>query len=369
MSESNTTRDFLLGLVFFGTIAFLIYATVALTGFSFAATERFSVWFPNAAGLKQGDAVLVSGHPTGKVVAVQYIDDRPDDRRIRVDVEFQELVRMREGYQITIMEFTLLGGRVIEIDPGPLGNETLPAGADLVGGVGPSALEAIGELVGDNRDDVRVIVRNLRQASEDLASGKGPLGALLADSAMKEDLDAALGGMRSIAEAVASEEGFLGTLVADEVVRDRLVAMINDGGAAVTDLRKLVEELADGEGTLGALMRDESLRANSVEMIANLAAAADGLNLMIRNANRGDGLAGRLLTDEEMSAGARSFIDDLAEIVGRLERGEGSLGHLLSEDEAYTELMVALRSLNGQLEDAREAQPVQGFASIIFNGF
>ena len=162
--DTNTTRkrDFLLGLIFFGTVGMLLYYTVILTGFSFSDKTYLQVSFPGASGLKTGDVVLVSGHQFGNVSSVSFRDDQPDDRRIYVEMEFDSPVTLRRGYQIQISEFTMLGGRVVEVFPGHFSSPILPDGVKLIGQVGPSALAAMGQLVSENRDDLRAIVSNLR---------------------------------------------------------------------------------------------------------------------------------------------------------------------------------------------------------------
>ncbi|MDP6849610.1 MAG: MlaD family protein, partial [Planctomycetota bacterium] len=104
--DTNTTRkrDFLLGLVFFGTIGMLLYYTVILTGFSLGEKTYLEVAFPEASGLKTGDVVLVSGHQFGSVASVDFRDDQPDGRRIHVAMEFDHPVTLHRGYQIQISE-------------------------------------------------------------------------------------------------------------------------------------------------------------------------------------------------------------------------------------------------------------------------
>lgn len=369
METGRTLRDFVLGLIFFGSIALLLYITITLTGFSFHQKNELTVWFANASGLKEGDAVLVSGNPTGKVGRVRYVPDRPQDRRIRVDLILDLPIRLHEGYRVEIREYTLLGGRIVEVEPGPDSAPPLETGAEILGTVAPSALEALAELVNTNRDDFTALVRNLRSASDDLAAGRGLLGALIHDQGMRDDAATFLADARKLGEDIRAGRGTLGALAVDEEVRDRVVSLINDSAAAAEQMRQIAEDIARGDGTLGALLTDESMREDAMQLVANLRDSAEGLERMIRNANEGKGLVGRLLTDEDLADNARQFLDDVASVAARLRRGEGSLGRLLAEDEAYEQLIQALRSLNAQLEDAREAQPVSSFASLLFGNF
>ncbi|MBC8327532.1 MAG: MCE family protein [Planctomycetes bacterium] len=365
-SHENRFRDFLLGLFFFGTVAALIYYTVILTGFSFGEKSYLEVSFPNANGLKEGDAVLVSGHHAGTVRTVQFRDDFPLEERILVSMELDGPLRLRQGYLIVISEFTMLGGRVIQIEPGVFGVPELPQGTPLRGTVGFSALATLGEFVGENREDARAMLANFRKLSDDLAAGRGLLGSLIADEAMRDDLADVLSKAQAIMDDVSAGRGALGMLVEDEVVRDRIVNLISDGAVAMIDLRQIAEDLSAGRGTFGALIADESMREDMVELAANLRLGSSQLRAMLEDAAAGKGLLGKVITDDAVADDAAEFLENLTRMTRDLRNGEGTVGKLLAEEEAYEQIMIALRTLNAQLEDAREAQPVSTFAQMLF---
>jgi len=365
-AQTSRYRDFLLGIVFFGTILALIYYTVILTGFSLSKQSYLEVGFKHASGLKEGDVVFVSGHQFGSVFTVEFRDDQPDDRRIHVTLEFDQPVILRQGYRIRISEFTLLGGRVVEIDPGPSRSPLIPTGAGLLGETGPSALTAMGDLVNDNATDIRSIIVNLRKLSEDLVSQQGVMGALISDPDMRSNLERTLDDVAALTEDLRSGKGTLGMLIEDDSVRDRVVNLLRDGSAAAVDLRTIVEDLAAGRGALGALLVDVALREDSAVMIRNLRDASNRIIDMLDDAANGKGLMGRFLTDEALAREASEIMHDLAVLTSDLRAGNGTIGKLLVDEEAYNEGMKALRTLNSQLEDLREAQPVSSFASMLF---
>lgn len=369
MANQNTSRDFLLGLLFFGSIVLLLYITIALTGFSFRERSQLDVWFANARGLKSGDAVFVSGRATGTVRTVDYFDERPEDRRIRVRLEFEEAITLRQGYAIAISEFTLLGGRVVEIDPGPAAGAAIPEGAELLGTAGVSALEALGEMVVENRDNLRVVLDNLRRTSDDINSGKGILGALINDERLRADFDAIVADARTLAADLREGKGILGLLIHDAERREEFAALLTRAAEASKNLSAIAEDLRQGRGLLGALLTDEALAAQGRELLANIDDTAESLRVMVQDAQQGKGLIGRLIADETLAAEARGFVDDLAEVTRRLKDGEGSLGRILARDEMYDELLAAVKTLNSTLEDAREAQPVQSFGSLLLGAF
>lgn len=369
METTHPKRDFLLGLLFFGTIVLLIYATVALTGFSFRERTFLDVWFPSASGLQEGDAVLVSGRATGSVRAVDFFPDRAEDRRIRVRLELVEPIPLHRDCAIAINEFTLLGGRVVEIYPGSAAEPLLPDGTEILGAVGPSALASLGAIATESREDLRAILRNLRQSTADLAQGKGVLGALVADEKLLADLRRLVADTLELADELRAGRGTLGLLLHDAETRERFASFLADAATGARDLREIAEDLRGGRGFLGALLYDEAISAEGRELIANLEAASDGLARLVEGARSGEGLVGRLLTDEDLAREAEAFVHDVSEVARRLREGEGSLGRLMAEEDAYQELLDALQSLNARLEDAREAQPVSSFAGLLFGAF
>lgn len=367
--ESSSRRDFLLGLVFFGALALLLYYTIVLTGFSLQEKTQLTAWFPDARGLKEGDAVHVAGRSTGTVRAVGLDYDRPPDRRISVDMEFDEPPLLRQGYTLRIAEFSALGGRVVEIDPGAPGTAPISPNAELVGVTSPPALEMLRELVEENREDLRAAIGNLRKVTDDIATGKGILGALVSDEGMRDDLDRTLADVRGLVEDVRAGKGALGALISDEATRERVVSLIEDASVTMTDVREIARMAKEGEGLIGALLNDSQMKDDAARLLENLEITSERLRVFADDAAEGKGLLGAILKDDALAANASSFLEDLAEVSRRLRDGEGSLGRLLAQEEAYDELLKALKTLNAQLEDAREAQPVSTFAGMLFGSF
>lgn len=368
--DRNPRKDFMLGLVFFGAISLLLYYTIVLTGFSLAEKEERYAWFPQAQGLKEGDRVLVAGVQAGSVKDVALYDNRPDDRRIGVRMQFTHPPRLRAGYSIRIAEFSALGGRVVQIEPGPSDSPPLDDGAELIGTVAPSALEGLTDLVTRVGPDLEAVLGNLRTATNDLLAGSGLLGGLLYDEEMRADTAEFLDSAAAIAKDIREGKGVIGALVNDEETRDRMLSIVDDSETAIEDIRVVLRGVRDGEGLAGALFNDPDVRDQFEGFLSNLDAASLRLRSMLDEAAEGrGGLFGRLIGDEELAMDAEAFLDNLAEVTRRLRDGEGTLGHLLAEDDAYRELLIALKSLNGQLEDAREAQPVASFVSILFGPF
>jgi hypothetical protein len=84
----------------------------------------------------------------------------------------------------------------------------------------------------------------------------------------------------------------------------------------------------------------------------------------------GRGAVGLLLSDAETRQHLSETIQFLHNRMGALDRGEGTLGLLLTDDGAYKELMRMLESFRESGEIARENAPLSSlvsFTSLFFD--
>ena len=107
-------------------------------------------------------------------------------------------------------------------------------------------------------------------------------------------------------------------------------------------------------GEIARNLSDLTSEGSLKNIVTNFEETAKNLNLIIARVERGDGTVGKLLSsDTELYndltntvASARQTFDNAAAISTRLEKGEGTLGKLLSRDEAaYGDLTNAVASI------------------------
>jgi phospholipid/cholesterol/gamma-HCH transport system substrate-binding protein len=339
----RSTRDILLGIVFFGGILLLAVATVTLSGWSLRGKAPLRVHFENARGLKAGDAVRVAGTRFGRVREVTYFANAPPGRRVVVLAELDTAVVLREGHTLVIEPASALGGRVLEIDP---------EGADLFGTSQVDAMTAMAEFFADNEQDVRRFLSAAANTVERVERGEGTIGRLLRDEGPFADVAAAAADVREIAEGIRTGRGTLGQLVTNEKA-------YADIAATASSLRALAEGAERGEGALGRLLRDEEMGRALSEAISSLREVATTLR-------EGRGSLGKLLTDEALYATWTAVGEDVRAITTALREGKGVLGRLVMDEELGRQLEQTFRAISRQIEDAREAAPIATFAGVLF---
>lgn len=403
----NSQRQFALGLLFLVALAVLGYYTLFLTDLQLFK-ERYDkrVFFPVAGGLRKGDAVLVAGLRSGKVLGLSFDPNAPDDRRVTVAIGLDEDVQFMRDYSIGIEDATVLGGTIVAIEPGTQQAGPHPAGEPLMGIVAGSPLESLNEVasvVTDNRDSIDAFIANLESASEDISSitsrieaGEGLIGRLVADDGLADQASTLIDSgaktfenLDAITTGVVDGKGVVGKLFSDEDLSGQFSRLADNIEEISTDLAELSQGVTEGKGTIGKLLVEETLYEDASAAVESFRSVArkidegegvlgqlvgdgelrDKVDLIVTRLADGEGTLGKLLTDDQLHEDVAATVASIREVADKVAAGEGTLGKLLSEDELYVELQRALRTVNRSLEEFREVAPITAFSNVLFGVF
>jgi ABC-type transporter Mla subunit MlaD len=383
-------RDTLLGLVFFGTMAFLLWATVNLTDISLGRVPPLQVWFRDTGGIREGDPVLVLGKRIGKVKEIEFLRSRPDNR-MRVTMLIEEELPLSVQQKIEIQDSNALGGRQVYIDPGI--GEPWPPDRELVGTTSGNPLLAAGRFFegeGPSGSELRSALAEIRSFFQGLNDPDTTVGALTRRRELYDEVLASVQSLRRIFQSVEDGDGLFGRVINDTNLRD-------DGLRIVANLARVTERLNGTESTLGRLLNDN-------EMSNQLATIVTNLNAVVARLNDGRGLAGALLRDDQMAAdfqtaiaalsrvlqkaddpdagalgtilGDRELKDDLKliatnlrSITDKIDSGKGVLGVLINDEDLGIRLRRIFNQISRALEDARESAPIGNFVQVLLGTF
>ncbi len=307
------------------------------------------VVLPDAMGLRRNDPVIARGTTVGYVEKVFY-----DTNGVHVLAMLDAPVVFHEGYDVTVVSTSILGGRQLVIKEG---NPDAPVVKD--------ATALVGRAPSDLFEDATEIVSHVSQ-------GEGPLGKIIFDEAMASNLVEIVENIRAISADIAdltakisAKEGTIGRLVYDDTLASDLAVGIAELRAAAGDISNMTAHVVSGEGTIGQLLYDETLATNLADTIASVKTIASRLE-------NGDGTIGKLLdpADTEAWDDLKVAIANLKTISDRLANGEGTIGKLLSSDtELYDNLNGLLKDGRETIDDMREASPVSTLSSIALGAF
>ena len=297
----SNQKHLVLGAFFVVVLSLLGFYTLFLTDFSlFGDQHELEVDFSGANGLREGDSVLVAGIRQGRVADLVYDPTAERDRRIHVRLVLEQEVQLREGFVIEIQDATLLGGKLVYIDPGPPSGAPVADGV-LLGRIAHNPLAAIGEFIEENREAVRNMVGDVEAVVADVRGGKGLIGRMIYDEALATDVSEGL-------EAAS---------------------------ATFKNAEEVTAGIRDGKGVIGRLVSDEELATELERIGDNLAAITDDLREFSAKVEAGEGVLGRLVNDEELSADVAEAMSSVREIVDRINAGEGTLGKLVMDSTLY----------------------------------
>jgi phospholipid/cholesterol/gamma-HCH transport system substrate-binding protein len=241
--------------------------------------------FESVVGLDDKAAVRVAGVRVGRVDGIAL-----EGRRARVTLLVDEKLVLTEGAEAVIANQGLLGDKFIELYPGPEGAPRLPDGTVLPGRTPISFDQAMAKL-GEIGDTIQSTIGGLD-------SGEGGIGELVAS--MKATAD-------ELRALIAENRGSVGSTVANF---ERFSATLAD------ELPRLTAQIERVLGQVDSVVAEN--RENLSESISNI---------------------------KELTTSVQRSVDNLNTITDRMAKGEGTIGKLLTSDEAHDELVGALQSV------------------------
>ena len=383
-------RDSLLGLVFFGTLAFLLWATVNLTDMSLGKVPPLEVYFEDGGGIEVGANVLVLGKKVGKVGAIDILYERPQNQA-RLTLLLEEAIPLTDRMRIEIQDAGLLGTKQVYIDPGRGG--PWPADREKLGATTKNVMERIGEIadgkgeLGKNLNGTLTAIRGLFESLRDeqntigrlttrrelydeilqtvqrlngifeaIQTGKSTLGRLAVDTAMGERFQHILDNLAATSDALVGKEGTIGMLLNDAGAAQNLRSILADIATLTTDTK-------DGKGALGKILTDETMARDLTEALANLSA-------VLKKANDPEaGTLGRLLGDADLGKDLTAILANLRTVSERLIGTDTLLGILISDKDVGVRFRSIIKQVSRALEDAREAAPIGSFVQVLLGAF
>lgn len=250
--------------------------------------KRLGAVFDSVAGLDDKASVRIAGVRVGRVDGVGL-----DGNRARIEILLDEALPLTVGSTARIANLGLLGEKYVEIVPGPPGAPPLPDGAVLEGTTPPSFDDAMAKL-----EDIGSSIQEMT----------GSFGG---------DLGGNVNGLIAEIQATAREIRML--VAANRANVDSTVANFNRVSAT------LAEELPRLAQQMDRAL--EQIRVVVEENRENLKAGMGNV---------------RELTDK-----LQTSADNLNQISGKIASGEGTIGKLVNDEEAYDQVLSTLDSIQG----------------------
>lgn len=244
-------------------------------------------WFllPNAGGLVKNSTVRSAGIPVGIIKDISL-----QDGQARVDITIKSEVPLTTSASIEIKAQGILGDSHVEVGPGSPTDPPLPENAQILNIKAKGSLDNLMAEVGEVAVSLKVVAKNLQEATSEEGSRKSVLGRIVKNiETITKDLS----------EVTAANKGKVGDIV-DE---------IHDVVGEVHDVTTSLKSIADDNSDKGLKKTWE-----------HLSASLKSLDEVAGKINRGDGTLGKLISDEATAEKVETAIDGLNEMVNSASR-------------------------------------------------
>lgn len=283
------------GLLFLVLLLYMIGKNQHLFGSTYVLKARFE----NVNGLVPGNNVRVSGIQAGSVKRINFISDTVIEVTMLIDEKMNTIIR--QNAVVSIGTDGLVGNKVANItpvrSPAPLAVE-----GDILASKKSADTDGMLQTLSKTNNDAASIAAELKTMILQINQSKG-IWQLLNDESIPDNLKRSGMSIRKATEnasqitasldelvsAVKQGKGSVGALLTDTTLSSELnaaVSRINDvAGQAHTltmNMNNLISnidrQLNNQHGTLNALMNDTALTANLKQSMYNIEKATDGLN-------------------------------------------------------------------------------------------
>lgn len=287
----------------FSTIVLVLLAVLILRieDLDLFGGERRHVFarFDTVAGLDDKATVRIAGVRVGRVDGIEL-----DGLSAKVRLMLENPIPLTEGTRARIANMGMLGDKYVILIPGPVGAAELPDGAVIPGTTPPSFDEAMDKLsaIGDS--------------VQSLVGGINGQGGETAISRLIANLEAVSGDIRvmvatnrdEIDATLANARAFTGTLAVElPRIAEQVRRVLDQTGSAVAQIEGVVAE-------------------NRPELRASLE------NL------------------KKLSESAQISVQNINELTGKINQGDGTIGKLVNSSELHDNLVSTLDSVKGGVD-------------------
>jgi phospholipid/cholesterol/gamma-HCH transport system substrate-binding protein len=305
MQRSSNVRwsELKVGLVVIVSVGIIAAAVVSYGYLSdvLRPKETLHALFSDARGLRTGAPVWLGGVEAGYVKKIRF---PTKGGRVGIDVEMvvdADLATLiRADSTASIRTQGLLGDIYVEIGLGDPKAAPLPPHHPLEGVVPVDIKEVIsGSSV--TLGELSRALRNLNGMMTKISEGQGSVGRLVTDPALYNELTQLAAESRTLVKQIEKGQGSAGKLLNDPTLYKRLTSVADRMDAAAQSFEQFGEELRHGEGTVGKLNSDPTV-------YNNLASSTEKIDRLLGRVEKGEGVAGQLMTNQQLTKELTSAI-------------------------------------------------------------
>ncbi|HZY82047.1 MAG TPA: MlaD family protein [Cyclobacteriaceae bacterium] len=269
----------------------------------FSRTFTVSAVFKNVEGLKEGDAVWLSGVRIGMVKGVHIIEEG----KVIVDLSLRERQNefIKEDATATIGSDGLVGNKIVVIRPGTA--QHIINDEDTINSFSPTDTQELFNLAKDVGVNTKSITEDLKLITAKLNKGEGIVGELIHEGELSTELRQLINSLK-----MASQ----------------------NTNRATADLKNMIHDINQGDGLLAKLIHDstyvttfDNTLANVKEVGENSKVISNNLKDMIRKMDGDNNAIGVLLADTAFASKLKETLINAESASAKLDENMEALQH------------------------------------------
>lgn len=279
MDAAESKKSIIVGVFVFLGVAVFVLGVLTLGGSqkTFVKSIHISSKFNDVAGLKKGNNVWFSGVKVGTIKEIKFTGLHEVDVIMSIDAATQSYIHRNAGVRISSDGF--IGNKIIVIDGGSPQAPIVQDG-DVLQSEKLLSTDDIMKTLQQNNQNILAITNDFKTLSKDILSGKGTVGALLADSTMGNQLKLTMRNLasattsaskmamqlNSFSQKINTKGGFADNVLTDTITFNRIRASVTKlqeaaaNASTLTDnLNKASNKLNTTDNALGVLLNDPKM--------------------------------------------------------------------------------------------------------------
>src|ERR1044071_3733993 len=287
------------GLVLF----FVAIIFIGKQGTVFSKTFTVSAMFKNVEGLKDGDAVWLSGVRIGIVKDVSIVEEGKVVVRMSLREKQNEFIR--KDATANIGSDGLVGNKIVVIRPGSASQ--VIQDDDTINSFSPTDTQELFNIAKDVGVTTKSITADLKLITAKLNKGEGIVGELIHEGELSNEVRQLINSLK-----LASQ----------------------NTNRATSDLQKVMHDINTGDGLLAKLIHDSSYvdtfdktMANVKEVGENSRVISSNLKDIIRKMDNDNNAIGVLLADTTFAKKLKATLDNATSASAKLDENMEALQH------------------------------------------
>jgi phospholipid/cholesterol/gamma-HCH transport system substrate-binding protein len=259
--------------------------------------------FKNVEGLKDGDAVWLSGVRIGIVKSVTIAEEGKVIVRMSLRERQNEFIK--KDATANIGSDGLVGNKIVVIRPGSA--EQIIHDNDTINSFSPTDTQELFNIAKDVGTNTKSITEDLKVITAKLNKGEGIVGELLHEGELSTELRQLINSLK-----MASQ----------------------NTNRATADLQKMMHEINTGDGLLTKLIQDSTYVQSFERTLANVKEVGENSRVMsahlkdiIQKMDNDDNAIGVLLADTTFAKKLRTTLDNAQSASGKLDENMEALQH------------------------------------------